>query len=97
MLLSGCGRINCPALPDEAIAFEMGTFEDIEQDDNTFGTIEYNGRTYIGYGTVNNSYKLKSIGDCLGYIIQDENSGSVYEDPQIVQERLEKQDFSNSA
>ena len=32
MLLSGCGRLNYPALPDDAIAFEMGTFEDIVQE-----------------------------------------------------------------
>lgn len=74
LALCACGRVSYPDLPDNAIAFEMGTFEDKENDDALFGTIEYNGRTYIGYGTINNSFKQKNIDKCIGYIIQDENS-----------------------
>ena len=37
LTISGCGRIEYPALPDDAIAFELGTFEDTESDDALFG------------------------------------------------------------
>lgn len=75
--LCGCGQENYPDLTDNAIAFEMGTFEDKENDDDSYGTIEYNGRIYIGYGTINNSFKHENIDKCIGYIIEDENSSSV--------------------
>lgn len=55
----------------------MGDFKDKEHDDGDYGTIEYNGRIYIGYGTINNSFKQENIDKCIGYIIQDENSSSV--------------------
>lgn len=72
--LCSCGPISYPDLPENAIAFEMGTFEDKENDDALFGTIEYNDRTYIPYGTISNSFGQKDIDECIGYIIQDENS-----------------------
>lgn len=77
LALWGCGQVSYPDLPDHAIAFEMGTFEDKENNDTLFSTIEYNGRTYIGYGTINNSFTPQNIDKCIGYIIQDENSSSV--------------------
>ena len=66
-----------PDLPSNAIGFDMGTFHDIEHDDALFGSIEYGGRTYIMYGTVNNKYKQSYIDSCIGYIIQNEHSSSV--------------------
>ena len=36
-----------------------------------YQSIEYNGRTYVGYGTVKNSIDGNDVGKCLGYIIQD--------------------------
>ena len=74
---AGCGKIHYPELSDDAIAFTMGTFEDSEHDDSLFGTIEYNGRIYIPYGTTNLAYSQKSIDECIGYLIMDENSTSV--------------------
>lgn len=76
LTLCGCGRTNYPALPDEPIAFEMGAFEDTEHDSALFGTLEYNGRTYIGYGTVNNAFKRDDVDQCIGYIVMDDNSTS---------------------
>ncbi len=71
----------------EAIAFELGTFEDTENDEALFGAIEYDGRFYIGYGTINNKYGKKNIDNCIGYVIQDENSTSV-PDPDYKNERI---------
>lgn len=75
--LAGCGKIAYPVLPDDPIAFTMGEFVDNEHDDALFGTIEYNGRTYIPYGTTNSSYDQKSIDKCIGYLIMDDNSTAV--------------------
>ena len=76
LTLSGCGRSNYPELPDNAIAFEMGTLEDTEHDAALFGTLEYNGRIYIGYGTINNAFKNSDVNQCIGYVVMDENSTS---------------------
>ena len=67
-VLSGCTK-KLPNLPSDAVAFEMGTFIDENHDDATFATIEYNGRVYIPYGTINNKYGQNCIKSCVGYII----------------------------
>lgn len=77
LMLCGCQGSSLPKLPKNPIAFEMGQFDDLEHDHMLFGTIEYKGRTYIGYGTVNWLYKNSCAQSCIGYIIQDENSSSV--------------------
>ena len=76
-LLSGCRNTILPDLPKDAIAFEIRTFEDTKHDIALFGSIEYNGRVYIPFGTINNSYRQNLVDSCIGYIIQDENSSSV--------------------
>lgn len=70
--ISGCG-INYPPLKDDAIVFEFGDFIDHDDDDNGYGTLIYQGRTYIDYGYVKKSLKESDIIDCLGYIKIDEN------------------------
>jgi len=76
-VLSGCTKKTLPNLPSDAVAFEMGTFIDENHDDASFATIEYGGRIYIPYGTINNKYGHNCIESCVGYIIQDEHSSSV--------------------
>ncbi|MBR4162713.1 MAG: hypothetical protein IKR11_04260 [Solobacterium sp.] len=85
--LTGCIKKSLPGLPDNAIAFEMETFQDKKHDDALFGTIEYNGRVYIPYGTINNHYNQSHIASCIGYIIQDEQSSSVV-DPNNTDRRI---------
>ncbi|MBR4727633.1 MAG: hypothetical protein IK080_07060 [Clostridia bacterium] len=85
--LIGCGRQQYPPLPQDAIAFEMGTYEDAAHDDALFGTIEYSGRVYVAYGTISNSYRPKDAETCIGYIVQDENSASVV-DPENKDRRI---------
>ena len=63
-------------MTSNAIGFDMGSFHDTEHDDALFGSIEYNGRTYIAYGTSNNKYKKSDIESCVGYIIQNANSST---------------------
>ena len=76
LTLSGCGKSNYPELPDDGIAFEMGTLEDTEHDAALFGTLEYNGRIYIGYGIFNSAFKSSDVDQCIGYVVMDENSTS---------------------
>ena len=85
--MTGCMEKSLPDLPNNAIEFDMGTFHDTEHDDALFGSIEYSGRTYIAYGTINNKYKQSYIESCIGYIIQNANSSSVI-DPNNTNRRI---------
>ena len=76
LMLAGCGKVEYPDLPDNPVAFEMGSFEDKEHDGALFGTLEYDGRTYIGYGTIDRAFKQSDINRCIGYIVMDKNSSS---------------------
>ena len=71
LFLTGCGRRIDYDLPENPIEFHTGSFVNPADPDDTYQSIEYNGRTYIGYGTIRNSINGDDIGKCLGYIIQD--------------------------
>ena len=85
--MTGCMEKSLPDLPNDAIEFDMGTFHDSEHDDALFGSIEYSGRVYIPYGTINNRYNQSYIDSCIGYIIQNEHSSSVI-DPDNTNRRI---------
>lgn len=68
--LYGCG-IKYPELKDNAIAFEMKMLIDVDNDNEEFSTIEYNGRTYGVYGSLEGTLKESDIKECIGYVIQD--------------------------
>ena len=87
LALGGCMKKPLPDLPDDAAAFDMGTFRDSDHDNALFGSIEYNGRVYISYGTINGKYRQSCIDSCIGYIIQNENSSSVI-DPENKDRRI---------
>ena len=76
-LMSSCLKKPLPELPSDAIAFEGRSFVDQEHDAASFITIEYNGRTYIQYGTRNNKYKQSCVDSCVGYLVQNELLSSV--------------------
>lgn len=67
--LVGCGQTIYPDLPDNAVAFEMGEY--VDTDDAAYGTIVYQGRTYMPYGTLGKTLREKDISCCIGYMIQD--------------------------
>lgn len=77
LTLGGCGQLEYPDLPKEPVAFNMGEFVDENDDDAYYGTIEYEGRTYMPYGTLGGTVREKDIDECIGYIIQNENSSSI--------------------
>ena len=76
----GCGpRIDCD-LPESPNEFHTGSFANPADSDDTYQSIEYNGRTYIGFGTIKTPIDGNDVGRCLGYIVQD---GAVMKDMRI--------------
>lgn len=71
LVLVGCGQIKYPELPNDAIAFKMGEYIDKNDDDAAYATIEYEGRTYMPYGTLGKTLHEKNIDACVGYLVQD--------------------------
>ena len=69
--LPGCGKRIDMELPEKPIEFHTGTFVNPADPDDTYQSIEYNGRTYIGYGIIKGSIAGDDVGKCLGYIVQD--------------------------
>ena len=80
MIFTGCGSRIDYSLPDNPIEFNTGTFVNPGNPNDTYISIEYNGRTYIPYGTINGIVPKEEMGDCLGYIVQD---GTKMEDERI--------------
>ena len=77
--ITGC-EVKYPDLKDNAVAFSMGEFTDESDNDAKYGTIEYNGRTYMPYGTLKGVIKSQNINKCIGYIIADESSSSIVDE-----------------
>ena len=71
LFLAGCGKRIDYELPEKPIEFHPGTFVNPADPDDTYQSIEYNERTYIGYGTLNGSIDGNDVGKCLGYAILD--------------------------
>ena len=69
-LLTGCSRIDY-SLPETPIEFHTGTFVNPNDPDDAYQSLEYNGRTYIPYGTLKGQITSKDVGTCLGYVVQD--------------------------
>ncbi len=72
-VLGGCGKSVYPDLPENPTAFEMGSIT-VGEEEAGYGTIEYNGRMYVPYGTLGKTLHRDDIKECVGYIICDENS-----------------------
>ena len=67
--LAGCGTPVNYDLPEEPIEFHTADFVNPDDPEDGYLTIEYQGRTYVPYGT--GSVGGKDVGACLGYIVQD--------------------------
>ena len=71
LILAGCGKRIDDTLPNHPIEFHTGTFVNPADSNDSYQSIEYNGRIYIGYGTLRHSIDGDDVGKCLGYIVQD--------------------------
>jgi hypothetical protein len=80
LVSAACGRRIDYELPESPVAFHTGSFVNPADSDDTYLSIEYNGRTYIVYGTLKSSVHGGDVGKCLGYVVQD---GGVREDERI--------------
>jgi len=49
----------------------MGTYIDHSDDDASYATIEFEGRTYMPYGTVKKSVRGSDVDRCIGFFVQD--------------------------
>jgi hypothetical protein len=78
--MSACSQSKYPELNTDAIAFYEDSYVDVNDDDAEYATIEYEGRTYLLYGTSNSSFQTKDVERCIGYIVQDENGASSSEE-----------------
>lgn len=67
LILGGCGSRIDYSLPANPIEFNTGTFINPNNPDDGYISIEYNGRTYIPYGTINGIVPKDEMVDCLGY------------------------------
>ena len=80
LIFAGCRNGIDYSLSDNPIAFETGTYENPYDVEDTYLSIEYNGRIYIGYGTIKGTIAAEDVGNCLGFIVQDNVR---YEDSRI--------------
>jgi hypothetical protein len=78
--MSACSQSKYPGLQEEAIAFSNASYVDANNEDAVYATIEYEGRTYLLYGTINSSFQTKDVEKCIGYIVQEESGASSSEE-----------------
>ena len=71
MVLSGCMNRIDTRLPDDPIEFHTSTFVNPADGEDDYTAYEYEGRTYIPYGTTKDSLGAGDVGACLGYRVQD--------------------------
>ena len=69
--MTGCGKSIYPDLPADPIEFDMGEYTNEDDPEDAYRTIEYEGRTYLPYGTLGKTIHKKDVGRCLGYLVQD--------------------------
>ena len=69
--LTGCFSAIDYTLPQNPTEFDTETFVNPDDSEDTYASFEFNGRTYIPYGTPKNGISGNDIGQCLGYIVQD--------------------------
>ena len=71
LCLTGCGSDRY-ALPENPVVFENGTFVNPDDPEDSFCSVEWDGRTYIMFGIEKGM--TTHFGTCLGYIAGDENA-----------------------
>lgn len=72
IFLTGCQN-TYPEMKEDAIGFYPSSFE---YGDEGFQSIEYNGRTYIMYGTIKNGFDYSELDKCIGYLHREEIESS---------------------
>ena len=78
IMLCSCGKSVDYDLSDNPIVFKSFSFENPDNKKDEYMAFEYKGRTYIPYGTVENTFD--DVDQCLGYILQDDDTDKDYND-----------------
>jgi len=78
VFFAGCGSQSSQpqskydfTMPDPPTEFVTTTIVDSEDDTMKYAAIEFNGKTYVKYGTLNCDLDTSEVGSCLGYLVQD--------------------------
>ena len=69
LIISWCGKDL--KLVDNPIEFNTSTFINPSNEEDTYSAIEYKGKTYIFYWTLEWTMKNSEISECIWYIVQD--------------------------
>lgn len=76
LIITGCSK-KYPELEKNAIGFETNSYIDELDDNASYLTFEYEGRTYMPYSSLKGTIHKKDVAKCIGYIIQNENVSSI--------------------
>ena len=69
----GC-KMDFPPLEKDAISFTLDNYKD--NSGKEYVSINYDGVTYIPFGTLRGSLKDIELNKCIGYIVQNSSSSS---------------------
>lgn len=67
-------------MPDQPTEFVTKVVNDPNEDSLSYAAVEYDGKTYVTYGTLEGELEQSDLGNCLGYMVQD---GQKLEDVRI--------------
>ena len=68
---AGCVNRIDYSLPQTPFEFVTYSLNDPSDPENGYLAFDYNGRTYVPFGTSGGRITGKDVGPCLGYIVQD--------------------------
>lgn len=77
LVLSGCGQAIYKHDELGSERFKNFVFANPQDSEETYLAIEFKGRTYVPYGTIQGSISEQDIKECVGCIVQDETNSSV--------------------
>ena len=60
-------------MPDSPTEFISSTVPDPNDDSMNFAALEFDGKLYVSYGTIEEDPAQSEVGACLGYLVQDGN------------------------
>lgn len=78
ILFAGCGAQPDSSskydftIPDPRTEFVVTTITDAADDSVKYVALQFDGKTYIKYGTLNGELNSSDLGSCLGYLVQDD-------------------------
>lgn len=75
LLLTACGKSAESkydfTMPDSPIEFVSTTVADPKDESLAYAAIQFNGKTYVSYGTLEGELDPAEVGSRLGYYVQD--------------------------